>query len=78
MSFQPELTALSGSQFPLIADLRACAECPKDRGSATAMHVVGRVVDAIANHTGPCCCKSYVWTGITVGNNLAKEYLNVS
>lgn len=53
------------------------AECPKDRETAIAMHVVGRVVDAIANDTGPCCCKSYVWTGLTVGSNLAKEYLNV-
>lgn len=53
------------------------AECPKDRETAIVMHVVGRVVDAIANDTGPCCCKSYVWTGIAVGYNLAKEYLNV-
>jgi len=53
------------------------AECPKDRETAMVMHVVGRVVDAIANDTGPCCCKSYVWTGLTVGSNLAKEYLNV-
>ena len=53
------------------------AECPKDRETAITMHVVGRVVDAIANDTGPCCCKSYVWTGLTVGSNLVKEYLNI-
>lgn len=53
------------------------AECPKDRETSITMHAVGRVVEAIANDTGPCCCKSFVWTGLTVGHNLAKEYLGV-
>lgn len=53
------------------------AECPKDRETAITMHAVARVVDAVANDTGPCCCKSYVWTGLTVGCNLAKEYLDI-
>jgi|Deesub1362B_J571_1020462.scaffolds.fasta_scaffold02103_3 hypothetical protein len=53
------------------------AECPKDKETAITMRTVARVVDAVANETGPCCCKSYVWTGLTVGCGLAKEYLNI-
>ena len=52
------------------------AECPKDRETSITMHAVGRVVDSIANDTGPCCCKSYVWSSLTIGYNLAKEYLD--
>ena len=53
------------------------AECPKDRETSITMHAVGRVVESVANDTGPCCCKSYVWSGLTTGYNLAKEYLDV-
>lgn len=41
------------------------------------MYTVGRTVEAVANDTGPCCCKSYVGTGIAIGCNLAKEYLDI-
>lgn len=62
-----------GSVFSVILG----AECPRDRETSITMHVVARIVDAIANDTGPCCCKSYVRTAMSVGTNLAKEYLNV-
>lgn len=52
------------------------AECPKDRETSITMHATARVIEAIANDTGPCCCKSYVWTGLTVAYSLAKEYLS--
>lgn len=54
------------------------AGCPKDVETSMTMHAVARTIDAIANDTGPCCCKSYVRTALGVGYNLAKEYLNVN
>lgn len=36
------------------------AACPKDKETFTTMHVVARVVEAIANQTGPCCCKNFL------------------
>lgn len=42
------------------------------------MRVVGRIVNAIANETGPCCCKNFVRTALLEAVNLAKEYLHVT
>lgn len=53
------------------------AACPKDHETATTMSVVGKIVNAIANQTGPCCCKNFVRTALTVAVKLAGEYLNV-
>lgn len=53
------------------------AACPKDRETAITMRAVGRVVDAVANDTGPCCCKSFVRTAMVVSYDLLKEYLNL-
>jgi hypothetical protein len=63
-----------GAAFSVILE----AGCPKDTETATTMHAVSRVIDAIANDTGPCCCKSYVRTALGVSYNLAKEYLKVN
>lgn len=54
------------------------AACPKDEETAKTMKVVGKVVNAIADQTGPCCCKSFVWTSLSVAVDSAKEFLNVS
>ena len=63
-----------GAVFSVILE----AECPKDRETAIAMRTVARTTDAVANDTGPCCCKSYVRTALGVAYSLAKEYFNVS
>ncbi len=51
------------------------AACPKDKETAVTMHVVARVVEAIASETGPCCCKNFVRTALALSCELAKEYL---
>jgi len=51
--------------------------CPKDRETAITMRVVARVVKAIANQTGPCCCKNFVRTALALSCQLAKEYLDI-
>lgn len=53
------------------------AACPKGQETATTMHIVARVVEAIANQTGPCCCKNFVRTVLTLSGQLAKEYLTI-
>jgi hypothetical protein len=63
-----------GAVFSVILE----AECPKDRETVIAMRAVTRTADAVANETGPCCCKSYVRTGLGVAYSLAKEYFNVN
>ncbi|GAB6151962.1 hypothetical protein JCM17380_07120 [Desulfosporosinus burensis] len=54
------------------------ASCPKDQETAVTMKVVGKIVNAIADQTGPCCCKNFVWTALSQGIKSAKEYLSVS
>ncbi len=53
------------------------AACPKDKETATTMHVVSKVIETIANETGPCCCKNFVYSSLTTSTSLVKEYLNV-
>lgn len=53
------------------------AACPKDKETATTMHVVSKVIEAIANETGPCCCKNFVYTALKTSCVFAKEYLNI-
>ena len=60
-----------GAVFSVILD----AGCPKDTETEVTMRAVARTVDAIANDTGPCCCKSYVRTAMVLGCNLAKVHL---
>ncbi|HZK54378.1 MAG TPA: DUF5714 domain-containing protein [Desulfosporosinus sp.] len=54
------------------------ASCPKDQETATTMRVVGKTVNAIADQTGPCCCKNFVRTALSDAIKSVKEYLNVS
>jgi hypothetical protein len=54
------------------------AACPKDQETATTMRVVGKIVNAIADQTGPCCCKNFARTSLSEAIKLVKEYLNVS
>lgn len=63
-----------GSCFSVILD----ASCPKNHETASTMKVVGKIVNAIADQTGPCCCKNFVRTALSESVLLVKEYLNVS
>lgn len=54
------------------------AACPKDQETAVTMKVVARIINKIADETGPCCCKNFVRTAIDESIKAAKEYLNVS
>lgn len=63
-----------GSCFSVILD----ASCPKDEETATTMKVVGKIVNVIADQTGPCCCKNFVRTGLSEAVLLVKQYVNVS
>ncbi|QGP91275.1 hypothetical protein MGLY_06020 [Neomoorella glycerini] len=63
-----------GASFSVILG----AACPKDQETATTMRVVSRVIEAIADQTGPCCCKNFVRTTLTLSCQLAKEYLGIA
>lgn len=54
------------------------ASCPKDRETAVTMRVVGKIVNVIADQTGPCCCKNFVRTALLEAVQLAKQYLNIT
>jgi len=51
------------------------AACPKDKETATTMHVVSQVIKTIAKQTGPCCCKNFVRTALTLSCKLVIEHL---
>ena len=53
------------------------AACPKDRETAVTMRVVARIIDTIANETGPCCCKNFVRKSLIEAVKLAKEHLGI-
>ncbi|HHU32689.1 MAG TPA: hypothetical protein GXZ50_08525 [Clostridia bacterium] len=63
-----------GSCFSVILG----ASCPKNQETATTMKVVGKIVNAIADQTGPCCCKNFVRTALSEAILLVNKYLNVS
>ncbi len=54
------------------------AACPKDWETAITMKVVSKIINVIANETGPCCCKNFVRTALTESVQLAQEYLHVN
>jgi len=54
------------------------AACPKDKETAITMKVVSKIINAIANQTGPCCCKNFVRTALSEVINSAREYLNLT
>jgi len=53
------------------------AGCPKDTETRTTMKVVAKVVDAIADQTGPCCCKNFSYTALEIACEELKEKLNI-
>lgn len=53
------------------------ASCPKDQETATTMKIVGKIVYAIAEQTGPCCCKNFVRTALSKAITSVKERLDV-
>lgn len=53
------------------------ASCSGDLETATTMKVVSRIIDAIADETGPCCCKNFLRTTIKTAGSLLKEYLQI-
>lgn len=53
------------------------AACPKDKETATTMRVVSRIIEIIANETGPCCCKNFLRNSLMEAVSLAEKYLNV-
>ncbi|GAA0176668.1 hypothetical protein SH2C18_00470 [Clostridium sediminicola] len=53
------------------------AACPKNKETATTMHVVSHIIDAIANETGPCCCKNFMRTSLIESCYLAEKHLNI-
>ncbi len=54
------------------------AACPKDQETATTMKVVSKIIKAIADQTGPCCCKSFVRIALNEAIKSGKEILKVS
>lgn len=54
------------------------AACPKDRETSITMTVVAKIVNLIAQETGPCCCKNFVRQALTESVALVKQILNVS
>lgn len=54
------------------------AACPKDRETSITMTVVAKIVNLIAQETGPCCCKNFVRQALTEAVALVKQILNVS
>lgn len=53
------------------------AACPKDKETSTTMHVVSKIVEAIANQTGPCCCKNFVRTALSLSCLLTREHFKI-
>ncbi|MCR3955261.1 MAG: DUF5714 domain-containing protein [Gudongella sp.] len=53
------------------------AACPKDKETSVTMKVVGRIVNVIADQTGPCCCKNFVRNSLEESIQLVREYLDV-
>lgn len=54
------------------------AACPNNQETAMTMKVVARIVDKIADETGPCCCKNFVRTALSEAVTFVKRHLNVS
>lgn len=52
--------------------------CATDKEMSITFTVMAKVTEALANESGPCCCKNFTRTAIGVGYTLAKTYLNVN
>ncbi|KMT22731.1 hypothetical protein CLCY_11c00650 [Clostridium cylindrosporum DSM 605] len=63
-----------GASFSVILG----AACPKNEETATTMKVVSKVIECIANETGPCCCKNFIYATLKTSCKLSKEYLDIN
>lgn len=54
------------------------AACPKDKETRLTMEVVSRVVHAIAQLTGPCCCKAFVRIALKVAEAACDEIWGIN
>lgn len=53
------------------------AECPKGRETKENMNMVAKVVQAIADETGPCCCKNFVRIALELATKELKSSLGI-
>lgn len=53
------------------------AACPKDQETALTMRILAQTILAVANETGPCCCKNFVRTALQVGCQALEDHLQV-
>lgn len=62
-----------GACFSVLLD----AACPKDRETALTMQILARTISAVAEETGPCCCKNFVRTSLSVALDVLKENFHI-
>lgn len=62
-----------GATFSVLLD----AACPKDQETALTMRILAETISAIADETGPCCCKNFVRTALKVGCKTLAEHFQV-
>ncbi|WP_075864614.1 DUF5714 domain-containing protein [Carboxydothermus islandicus] len=53
------------------------ASCPKNRENSLAMQVAARTAWAIAEASGPSCCRQFVFIGIEVGVNFLRDIYEI-
>lgn len=63
-----------GAAFSVILE----AACPKDKETRQTMLVVSRVVQRIAELTGPCCCKAFVLGALDVASATCREVWGIA
>ncbi|OCC16133.1 Methyltransferase [Dissulfuribacter thermophilus] len=54
------------------------AKCGTDREQKTTMNVTAKIAQAVAELTGPSCCKAYSWKSLEIALKFLKEELNIS
>lgn len=62
-----------GACFSVILD----AACLKGRETALTMQILARTISAVANETGPCCCKNFVRTSLAVAWDILQELFSI-
>lgn len=63
-----------GAAFSVILQ----AACPKDKETRQTMLVVSRVVQRLAELTGPCCCKAFVLAALDVSRAACREIWGIA
>ena len=54
------------------------ASCPGDLETSTTMRTVSKVIAAIADETGPCCCKNFLRTSLITAAQVLQETLQIN